>query len=707
MSEASTNSAACILELVIAEFDRSVDRALVRRVMGEAQTAYSGDEGEHWWRWISEAGANLGLTCKVVDGTTHELSRLALDGEKLVVFVPGPAPWRAVTGVHGSKFRLANAADESEPQWVDAGKLGAWLGDPGREELVRCVVVQPSLAYPDASGQNHSMTPWQRLVALLRPERGDILILTVFSLVVGLLSLATPIAVDVLVTTVAFGRLVQPLLIIAVLLFAFLSFSAAIRMLKAYVTEIVQCRLFARVAADLSYRLPRIRVDQTEQSFLPELLNRFFDVVTLQKVTASFLLDGLQVIVNALVGMAVLAFYHPWLLTFDVVLLGFMCFAVFVLGRGAVATSIQESKYKYHMAAWLEDLARCSTSFKLDGGAEFALERGDQLIDRYLTARRTHFRILMRQIVFALGLQALASAVLLGTGGYLVMRGQLTIGQLVAAELIITVIVGSFAKLGKSMESFYDLMAAVDKLGVLFDLPIEDQEGLLHQFPNEPASLTIHDVDYSFSGGRSVLTTTVWEIRSGERVVLNGLGKSVLLDLIYGLRTPAHGHVSIDGIDIRDLRPDFLRRRVALVRGIEVFQGSVAENVDLARPDITSNAVRDTLEQVGLLSTVLQLPDGIETMLTSSGRPLTETQLRRLMLARALAGRPGLLLVDGILDAFPDDEAEELLQMLCDGRQCWTLVMVGSHASFRRNFSRIIDLGTGSESIAEVGESDE
>lgn len=689
------DGAASILERMLLDAGQAVDRGLIRRVVREAEAAFPGEASQLWWRWVGEAATNLGLKCKVVDCTTTEFFQLAREGARLVVYVPGPDPWRAVTDVRGRKFRIARAKDEQVSQWGDATRLHKLIAKFDQQAVLRCVIVESSLAYGDATNGHHDeeMTPLARLFEILRPERGDIFVLVIFSIVVGLLSLATPIAVDSLVTTVAFGRLVQPLVLLALLLFGFLAFSAALRALKAYVTEIIQCRLFARVAADLAYRLPRVRAESTEKQYLPELVNRFFDVVTVQKATASFLLDGLQLTINAMVGMAVLAFYHPWLLGFDIVLLAFLAFIIFILGRGAVATSIKESKCKYQTANWLEDLARCQIAFKLDGGAEFALERCDQLVHNYLTARKKHFRVLMGQVVFALGLQALASSVLLGIGGWLVMRGQLTLGQLVAAELIVTVIVGSFAKLGKSMEIFYDMMAAMDKLGVLFDLPIEEQEGVLHQFPPRPAALMVHDVGYSFADGGEGLEPVTFEVLSGERIALTGAGKSVLFDLMFGLRTTSNGHVTIDGIDIRDLRPDFLRRQVALVRGIEVFHSTVAENVHLARPEITTNAVRDALELVGLLTGVSQLSGGIATELTSAGAPLTDTQLRRLMLARALVGRPGLLLVDGVLDGFPDEEAEELLQMLCDPRQPWTLIMVTSRTSLVENYARVIELG--------------
>ncbi len=693
---AGIDGAASILGQLLLDTGDPIDRGRLRRVVREAADAFPGEPSQLWWRWISEAGTNLGLKCKVVDCTPYEFRDLARNGARLVLYVAGSDAWRAVTGARGRKFRLACAFPERSSRWCNAARLNEFTGNPGTPDMLRCVIVERAVAYGDiVSVHAEKMSPPERLWALLRPERSDIFVLLVFSLIVGLLTLAVPIASQSLIDTVSFGRFLQPVFVLSLLLLAFLSFSAAIQGLESYVVEIIQCRLFARVTADLAYRLPRVRTESQDGKTMPELVNRFFDIVTLQKVTAKLLLNGLTLVLNTVIGMSVLALYHPWLLGFDVVLLALLAFVIFILGRGAVATSIKESKYKYATAAWLQDLARCAVTFKYDGGAEYALERADHVVSEYLSARKKHFRVLMRQILFALSVQAVASAVLLGIGGWLVMTGELTLGQLVAAELIVTVIVGSFAKLGGYLESYYDLLASVDKLGILLDLPIEEQAGMLHRFPARPASLTVHHVDYSFSGGAGVLESVFLEICSSERVAVMGPGKSVLLDLIFGLRSPTHGHLSLDGIDPRDLRPDFLRRRVSLVRGCEVFQGSVAENVHLARPEITLNTIRDALEQVGLLDGVLRLPEGIETDLTSAGAPLTENQLRRLMLARAIVGRPGLLLIDGVLDTLPDEEAEKLMRTLCDPLQPWTLLIVTSRASLHQQCTRVVELQPG------------
>ena len=689
-------AAAWLFEQLAVEAGQPADRSRIRRALDEAAIAWPPGAEDRWWKWLVEAARSLELKCKVVDCTFNQVAELAREGANIVMRVGDDRRWKAISSTKGRRFHVLRPLRGQNRVWVSSRRLFKMLDVQERDSLTRCLVIEPSPTgkfSPVTSAQEQ--TPFGRLCALLKPEAGDLWIIVVFALVTGILALATPMAVETLVNTVAFGRLLQPVVILALLLLSFLSFSAALRALQTYVVEIIQRRLFARVTADLAYRLPRVEADSLDGHCRRELVNRFFDVVTVQKVSAQLLLDGISLVLSALIGMAVLAFYHPWLLGFDVVLIALIAFVIFVLGRGAIHTSIKESKMKYRMAAWLEDLIGCPTAFRHCGAAEFALDRADRLTYEYLNARRTHFRVLMRQIIFALGLQAVASTVLLGLGGWLVITEQLTLGQLVASELIVTVIVSSFAKLGKHMESYYDLLAAVDKLGVLFDLPMERQDGMLTFPSSRPASVVVSGLGYTDGFNNDVLNGVSWKINSGERVALvgpSGSGKSLLLDLIFGSRYPSTGHVAIDGLDPRDLRPDALRRNVAIARDIEIFAGSVAENVHLERPEVTTNDVRDALEQLGILDHVLRLPDGLETSLVEGGYPLTRHQARKLMLARAMVGRPRLLLLDGLLDGMADDEMMPMIDLLVDEQQPWTLVLVTGREALSSRCGRTIPM---------------
>lgn len=544
---------------------------------------------------------------------------------------------------------------------------------------------------PDAAhevGHGHAPArPYARLRALLRPERRDILSVVVFAVAVAVLSLATPIAVESLVNTVAFGVLLWPVVVLAGVLMACLGLAAAIRAMQVYVVECLQRRLFVRVVADYSRRLPRIKLEAFDLRYGPELGNRFFDVLNVQKAVASLLLDGVALVVTVVVGMIVLAFYHPFLLGFDVVLLLLIAFTVFVLGYGGVRTCLHESHAKYDVAAWLEELLRCRRAFRVAGGRRLAAEKADHLADEYVSSRRDHFRIVWRQTVFSLGLQVVAATAVLGIGGYLVINRQLTLGQLVAAELIVSLVVASVAKIGKYMETYYDLLAGAEKLGLLTDLPLERTGGEEPRGGSTGMAVRVSGVREV--SHRELGTSPTWDVAAGERVAVAGApgsGRTTLFEVLCGLREPHGGVVEMDGLDIRGLSLEGLRDQVALVEETEIFMGTVGENVRVGR-DLPAADVRDALERVGLLGVVHDLPRGMDTPLSADGGPLSPSQALRLTLARAVAGHPRLLILDGTLDAL-DDPA--VAARVFDRSAPWTLLIGASNPAVLGMCDRVI-----------------
>lgn len=536
-------------------------------------------------------------------------------------------------------------------------------------------------------------TPLQRLAKLLQPEIADIGVVALFSLVVGVLSLATPITVEALVNTVAFGRYLQPLVVLAILLFTFLSFAAILRGLQAYVAELMQRRIFVRVVAHLAERLPKVRGSALAEQNGADLLNRFFEVITVQKSAAVLVLDGIAIVITGVIGMVVLAFYHPYLLGFDIILTGTVLFAVFALGRGAVQTAIDESYKKYAVASWLEQLARFPTTFKLGGSLSGALQTADDLILSYLDARQAHFRVLFRQIAFTLAAQAFAAAGLLSIGGFLVINGQLTLGQLVAAELIVAVVVGAFAKLGKHMESYYDLLAACDKLGYLFELPVEDEHGLAAPQDTQGARLQLHAVQLTPEATSNCGLSL--DVKPGERILItgpSGSGKSSLLDALYALRSLPGGYIEYDGMDLRSIAPARLREQVVLLREPEILDGTIAENLQLQRPHVTYSEMRRALEAVGLWGEVMKLPAGLETHVPQGGGFLSGSQRIRLVLARALAGRPRLLLIDSLLDQLSSAHLHLAMAAISNDERPCTLLLVSNRGFLMESCDRVVAL---------------
>lgn len=544
--------------------------------------------------------------------------------------------------------------------------------------------------------------PLRRLVDLFREERSDLGTLLLCSILSGVLYLATPLAVDAVVNSIAFGGeqalYVEALAILAITLFFLLAFFAVTRAIQDYVMEVIQRRLFVRLTADLAYRLPRVSMEALDEKQGPDLVNRFFEVITLQKTATALLLDGLNVVFGTLIGLALLGLYHPTLLFFALILLFLLGLLTFLPARPGVRTSIRESYAKHAVVAWLEQIAMFPVVFRTPGAAAIALERADILATEYLDARRAHFRVLFSQIIGLLSLQALASSALLIIGGWLVLRAEITLGQLVASELILSSIVASLSKLGKHLESWYDALAAVDKLGYLADLPIEREGGEKPRTAPQGAAVEMRSVTFGYDPNRPVLRGVGGEIPSGAKVGVRspaGFGATTLLDLLVGFRAPQQGMISIDGLDVRHWQLDELRREVALVRGDDLIEGTVADNVRMGRMGVGLDEVRQALRGVGLLDTLLQHPDGLNARLHPGGRPLSSSQRRQLVLARALIGRPRLLLVDETLEGLSRPILQKLEELLFDRSQTFTLVLVTRDPHLLSRCDFVLELGNG------------
>ncbi len=530
-------------------------------------------------------------------------------------------------------------------------------------------------------------TPFSRLYTLVRQESRTMWTATIYSIAIAILTLALPVATQSVVNTIAFGNLTQPLLVLTLAVATVLALSAILQIFRFHVVEMLQQRVFVRVASDSVNRLLRARVDVLQMRNGPEVVNRFLEVVGLQKAASTLLVDGLSVVMQTLAGMVLLGLYHPWLLAFDALLLLSMIVLIFPVGVGATGTAIGESKAKYALVAWLEELARNPRSFRGHVEADWAFARTDTLVSHYLDYRSKHFRILLRQFGGSLAVQALAGAALLGVGGWLVINRQLTLGQLVAAELVVAAVVTGIAKMAKHLETYYDLLASVDKLGMLTDLPVESEgteTPIHHETPMEVR-----------------VRTPQFEVRlaAGDRVGIDGAsgsGKTVLTDAIFGLRDLPGWMVESDGQDIRQFRLAELRSTAQLVRGTEIFHGTILENVRVGRDQIPVRAVEETLRRFGIWDSIQKMPEGLNTTLATGGAPLSEGQAQVLMIARAVVGNPRLLILDETLDHLMDaTERDILMDSIFAPDQPWTLAVVSSRADVLARCNRIVSMPSG------------
>ncbi|MFO0923204.1 MAG: ABC transporter ATP-binding protein [Pirellulales bacterium] len=710
MTRHSTSQLSHVIRSLATGLDLTLDIAVLERDLTERSQV----EGISLDDLLMRSGLGSRLSIHRIALAQPELAPILRDGIPTAVRTRDDSTdrWWVFLGNKGSGVEgVVVTGERCEPKVFSAREIQSlWKASPDGKLDVYCAQQalpmqqsmhglpqhSPHAAHPNqhhASSDHHEISPTSRLIRMLALDWGDIISLIIFGFTAGVLNLASPLAVEWVVTTIGFGRYLQPLIILAILLFTFLAFAGTMRILQVVVVEILQRRMMVRFVSDLAFRLPLIRPESWHGLHPAEQLNRFFDIPTIQKATATLLLDGLNIILSTLIGMLLLAFYHPFLLGFDVVLLFCMTIITYWLGRGAFQTAKQESIIKYKMGHWLQDVALYASVFRVNGGAPFAVQRMNLLTEDYLLSRKAHFQHLLRQMIFAISLQAIASTALLGIGGWLVIESQLTLGQLVASELVVTVIVGAFAKIGKSLESFYDLLASLDKVGHLFEVetsplsrPVIKERG--------PLSVKWQDLSWQHPARAQSYSAAHVSISSGQKIALASEDPSKissLMEMISGLRHPDAGYCEIGGVDAREAVLWSEGNVVHLVAKIEIFHGTILENLTLGRPDVGLDEVRQCLTAVGLLDELQMLSQRLDTPLQSGGHPLTQDQCIRLVLARALLARPNVLLIDQLLDLLSTSQRKPLLDYLWQPDRPWTLI-VATHVPEIRQLCQVVEV---------------
>lgn len=555
--------------------------------------------------------------------------------------------------------------------------------------------------YPagEANQPEKPTSPYYRLWRMIVEDKQDLFLILVYSSLGGVMSLAVPLSTQMVVNTIAAGFFLQPITVIAGLVLGGLLFAAVLRLLTIWLVELVRQRAFNRIALRIAYRVPRIRHSHLSNEYLPDLVNRFFDVITVQGNFAALLLDVPAAALQIIIGLTLLAFYSPYLLVFNLIVIGFLLIEVFLLGIGGYKTRSNETSRRYLVAEWLEEIGRCETTIKLNKFPMHLLEHTDRLVEEYTRARRKHFAVLFRQMTGLVFFQAFAAAGVLGIGGWLVIERQLALGQLVAAQLIVTQMLPALERIIRHLQTLYELLSALGKIGYVEDLPLERRDGIA--VPGTTSGATVHVQGLHVDYGRrtNVLNGLHLQLQGGERVTLlgpNGSGKSTLAFVLAGLLEPSSGLVLINGTDVRDMNVDSLRSLVSLVTDSnEIFEGTIETNVTMGRTGIRHEDVLWALAMVDFEEELVQMPDGLKTQLLSGGRNLSRGQIQKLMVARAILQKPRLLILDEAFTGIEERVKLQILNRLYAREMPWTIIDISQDADTIFHSSKLLMLKEG------------
>ncbi|WP_224483594.1 peptidase domain-containing ABC transporter [Robertkochia aurantiaca] len=532
--------------------------------------------------------------------------------------------------------------------------------------------------------QNNLLTPWNRFINLLKLDKKDLYQIFYYAIFAGLVNLSLPLGIQAIINLLQTAQVSTSWIVLVILVTLGVAFVGILQLMQLRIIEDIQQKIFTRSAFEFAYRFPKIKMGQMRNYYPPELANRFFDTLTVQKSLSKMLIDVPAAFLQIVFGLMLLSFYHPFFIIYGLLLVVFIYIVFkFTISRG-MDTSLDESKHKYRVAHWIQEVARSVISFKLSGKTTHAMDKSDTLVADYLDARESHFKILMLQFGQMIGFKVLVTAGLLLIGGILVLNQQMNIGQFVAAEIIILLVISSVEKLILGLEMFYDMLTSLEKIGQVVDKDLESQEIDTAFQINDQIDLELDRVTFRHQHKDTPLLDKIsLKVPQGSRIMIkgkNGSGKSTLLRIMAGLMEPESGNIYINDFSLKGINPNYYRSFIGHSIAEETpFEGTIKDNITFGNPDVSAEDLSWAIKNTGLNEFIKQQPNGLNTVIYPEGKQLPYTVSKKIVLARSIIKRPKLMILDESLEYFDKEEARKVIDFLTAEDKPWSLIVVSKN----------------------------
>jgi ABC-type bacteriocin/lantibiotic exporter with double-glycine peptidase domain len=545
-----------------------------------------------------------------------------------------------------------------------------------------------------------TQTPLNRFFSFLKLDRRDISQIFFYAIFAGLVSLSLPLGIQAIVNLIQSGQVSVSWIILVVIVVIGVALVGILSLMQLRITENLQQKIFVRSSFEFGYRLPKIKFEELYNHYPPELANRFFDTITIQKGTSKLLIDFSTALLQITFGIILLSLYHPFFIFFGLLLL-LLLYSIFRFSyNSGLSTSLKESKYKYKVVGWLQELARNNFSFRRKENFEFALSKNDYLVGEYLNYREKHFGIIKRQFIQLIAFKVIITASLLLIGGFLVLNQQMNIGQFVAAEIIILLVINSVEKIITGLETFYDVLTAIEKIGQITDFKTEEVSTNENDFCFTNISLEMENVNYKFPDSNDLVLKKInLKIEPTEKIVLkgeNGSGKTTLIRIFSGLLQATSGAFYINDDTYRKIDLTHYRTQIGtIIHGETPFEGTILENITFNNPLISQEDLKWAIESVQLGSFIKSLPDGLNTKIFPEGKQLSSSNAQKIVLARSIICKPKILFYEDPLDKMDEVVSREIIDFITDSKNKWTLIVVSKNPYWNEKCNRMITLEKG------------
>jgi ABC-type bacteriocin/lantibiotic exporter with double-glycine peptidase domain len=542
------------------------------------------------------------------------------------------------------------------------------------------------------------MTPLKRFLNLLKLDRKDISQIILYAIFSGILALSLPLGIQAIINFIQAGNISVSWMVLVFLVILGVALVGVLSLMQMRITENLQQKLFVRSAFEFAYRIPTIKFEELYKNHPLEIANKFFDTLTIQKGTSKLLIDFSAALLQVLFALILLSFYHPFFIIFGILLV-ILLYLIFAYAyKPGLETSLKESKYKYKVVGWLQEIAKNYWVFKTQNSFLFSLSKNDLLVTEYLNYREKHFKIIRAQYIKLIAFKVIITASLLIIGGLLVIKQQMNIGQFVAAEIVILMVIASVEKIILGLETFYDVLTSVEKIGQVTDLPLDTIETSNENYLYSIINLTIENVSYKFPDAtKSALKNVSLNINQGEKIILsgeNGSGKSTLIRFLTGTLVPNTGAFYINDDTFKKIDLNLYRKHIGVVLQNETpFEGTILENITFGKP-YSDEDLKWVLDTVELTEFVKTLPNNLDTKVMGNGLQLSASNMQKIVLAKSLISKPKILFLEEPVDKLDTISSQKIISTIMH-HKTQTVIVISKNEFWKANATREITLHSG------------
>ena len=545
------------------------------------------------------------------------------------------------------------------------------------------------------------MTPLKRFYNLLELDKKDVSQIFFYAIFAGLISLSLPLGIQAIINFIQSGRVSASWIVLIILVVFGVALVGILSLMQLRITENLQQKIFVRSSFEFAARLPKIKSEQLYNFYPPELANRFFDTMTIQKGTSKLLIDFSAALLQIVFGIILLSLYHPYFIIFGILLLFLLYFIFKFSYKSGLETSLKESKFKYKVASWLQEIARNNSSFRNELNYDFALEKNNLIVSDYLNYREKHFNVIKKQFSQLIVFKIIITASLLSIGGFLVLTQQMNIGQFVAAEIIILLVINSVEKIILGLETFYDVLTSVEKIGQVTDLELEENTNSKEETCYSNIVLETEKIKFKFPDSENeVLNAINLKIEQGEKIIIegeNGSGKTTLIRLLSGLLQPTSGTFFINDDTFRKINLKQYRSQIgSIIHGETPFEGTILENITFNDSTIPFENLKWAIDGVQLSSFVKSLEGGLDSKIYPEGKQLSSSNAQKILLVRSIIHRPKVLFYEDPTDSMDEKVANEIIDFITSEKNKWTIIVSSKNPYWKTKCSRKIIMQNGS-----------